>query len=435
MRNPDRLLVGLALTALLTVTAMSAPQEETYWPQWRGPEMTGIASQGDPPVEWSEDLNVAWKVEIPGRGLGTPVIWNDRIFLMTALERPGGGGETAAAATGSESVHEFVVMALSREDGSVVWRRTAAVERPHQGKRDNTTFASASAVTDGEHVFAFFGSRGLYAYDVEGNLSWQTDLGDMQIRNAFGEGATPALRGETLVVPWDHQGPSFIVALDKATGEELWRRERDEIDTWATPLIVETGVGTQVITAGTNRVRSYDLSTGEIVWEGDGLTMNPIPSPVFSDGVAYLTSGYRGNALRAVRLADASGEIGGSSAVLWEYDRDTPYVPSPLLYGDNFYMLKSNSAILTNLDPRIGRPHYGPVRLEGLAEVYASPVGVAGRVYVLGRDGNALVLENGPELEVLARNSLDDGFDASPAIVGDELYLRGYRFLYRISED
>lgn len=477
MRNPGRLLVVLAVAALLGV-GVTAQEAETYWPQWRGPEMTGVAPHGDPPVEWSEGHNVAWKVEIPGRGLGTPVIWGDLVFLLTAVEAQADGtaapearipAASPAAATpaaspvaatpavpptsapeirrpqrqrrrgrrpsGPQPVHEFVVMALSRDDGSIVWQRTATVERPHQGKRDNNSFASASAVTDGEYVFGFFGSRGLYAYDLQGELQWETNLGDMQIRGAFGEGATPALHGDTLVVPWDHQGPSFIVALDKRTGEELWRQERDEIDTWATPLVVETDGGTQVITAGTNRVRSYDLATGEIVWEGDGLTMNPIPSPVFSDGVAYLTSGYRGNTLRAVRLADARGEITGSEAVLWEYDRDTPYVPSPLLYGENFYMLKSNSAILTNMDPRTGRPHYGPVRLEGLAEVYASPVGAAGRVYLLGRDGNALVIADGPEFEVLARNSLDDGFDASPAVAGDELYLRGYRFLYRISED
>ena len=172
----------------------------------------------------------------------------------------------------------------------------------------------------------------------------------MNVRNDFGEGATPALHGDTLVVTWDHQGPSFIVALDKNTGEELWKKERDEIDTWATPLVVEHDGVPQVITAGTNRVRSYNLTNGELLWEGDGLTMNPIPSPVSADGVVYLTSGYRGNALRAIRLADAKGDVTGTSAVLWEHIRDTPYVSSPLLYENKLYFLKSNSAILTTLE-------------------------------------------------------------------------------------
>jgi outer membrane protein assembly factor BamB len=182
-------------------------------------------------------------------------------------------------------------------------------------------------------------------------------------------------------------------------------------------------------------VRSYNLTNGELLWEGDGLTMNPIPSPVAADGVVYLTSGYRGNALRAIRLADAKGDVTGTSAVLWEHNRDTPYVSSPLLYENNLYFLKSNSAILTTLDARTGEPLYDPIRLEGLSEVYASPVGASGHVYLLGRDGNALVIENGPEFKILAQNSLDDGFDASPAIVGEEMYLRGYRSLYKIAED
>jgi outer membrane protein assembly factor BamB len=198
-------------------------------------------------------------------------------------------------------------------------------------------------------------------------------------------------------------------------------------------LVVEHNGVAQVITAGTNRVRSYNLENGEILWEGDGLTANPIPSPVFADGVVYLMSGYRGNALRAIRLADAKGDVTGTSAVLWEHNRDTPYVPSPLLYENNLYFLKSNSAILTTIDARTGQPLYGPLRLEGLSEVYASPVGAAGRVYLLGRDGNTLVIENSPEFKILARNALDDGFDASPAIVGGEMYLRGYRNLYKIA--
>jgi len=428
MKETGVAIAGFVLLVGLLGAAVPADDEQ-FWTQWRGPLMTGVAPQGNPPVEWAEDKNVVWKIEIPGRGKSSPVVWDDRVMVTTAIPTD------ASAGSGAEPVHEFHVLAVRRADGSTIWDQTARVEQPHAGTRAEGTFASASVVTDGENVIAFFGSRGLYCYDMEGSPKWEKDFGDMNVRNDFGEGATPALYGNTLIVTWDHQGPSFVVALDKNTGEELWRKDRDEIDAWATPLVVEHDGVPQVITAGTNRVRSYNLTNGELLWEGDGLTMNPIPSPVSADGVVYLTSGYRGNALRAIRLADAKGDVTGTSAVLWEHNRDTPYVSSPLLYENNLYFLKSNSAILTTLDARTGEPLYDPIRLEGLSEVYASPVGASGRVYLLGRDGNALVIENGPEFKILARNSLDDGFDASPAIVGEEMYLRGYRSLYKIAEN
>lgn len=182
-------------------------------------------------------------------------------------------------------------------------------------------------------------------------------------------------------------------------------------------------------------MRSYDLETGETVWEGPGLTLNPIPSPLAEDGILYVTSGFRGNAAFAVKLSEAKGDITGSSAILWQVGRDTPYVPSPLLYGGIFYLVKSNSGVLSTLDAKTGRVLYGPTRLQTISEIYASPVGASGRVYVLGRDGNAVVLESAREHLVLARNSLDDGFDASPALVGDEMYLRGYRYLYKLVEN
>ncbi len=483
--------VGIVFLSLSVAGSAPAPLDERYWPQWRGPLFSGEAPMGNPPSEWSEGHNVAWKVEVPGDGYASPVIWDDKIFLLAAVpvadaapvahatprvdaapaadattggsmpSRPmiaentrageGSAGDEPHAASGAISDAEqqrrrgrreaaptpnmnFTVMALDRADGSVLWSRVVRSETPHEGKQTNNSWASSSAITDGEHVFAFFGSRGLYAFDMDGNAVWDVDFGEMRIRNGFGEGATPVLHGDKLVVVWDHQGESFIAALDKSTGQELWRRPRDEPDTWATPLVVESAGRTQVITAGQNRTYGYDLTDGELIWEGPGLTVNPIPSPVFADGIAYLTSGYRGEALRAVRLADAQGDISGSGAILWEHNRDTPYVSSPLLYDGTLYFLKSNSPILTAVDVETGAPHYGPQRLDGLQEVYSSPVGAAGRVYLVGRDGAAMVIESGGDFRVLATNTLDDGFEASPAIVGNELYLRGRRFLYRIEE-
>jgi outer membrane protein assembly factor BamB len=311
----------------------------------------------------------------------------------------------------------------------------ARKELPHEAThQDLGTWASSSAVTDGEHLIASFESRGLYAYDMNGTLVWQRDLGDKRMRNEFGEGSTPVLSGEYLVHVWDHQDQSFIVALDKRTGRELWRAERDEIDTWATPLVVEPGGRRQVVTGGMNRIRSYDLETGRVVWETGGTTMNAIPSPVHWNGLVFVTSGFRGNNLKAIAVEGARGDITGTAHVVWTLDRDTPYVPSPVVYDGVLYLLKSNNGLLSAFDARTGTPHYQVRRLERVPNVYASPVAASGRVYILGREGTTAVVKHGPTFEVLAENTLDDRFEASPALVGGDLLLRGHRFLYCIGE-
>jgi outer membrane protein assembly factor BamB len=402
-----------------------------------------VAPHATPPVAWSETSNVRWKVAIPGKGSATPVVWGDRIYVLTAV--PGEARAAAGAPPGPpdgrgrlsnppDASQRFTVLALGRADGKVLWERVVREELPHEGTHPTGTFASASAVTDGEMVFAHFGSRGLYALDGNGRVVWERDLGDMRTRLAFGEGASPALAGDRLFVQWDHEGESFVVALDRKTGRELWRRERDEPTSWATPLVVEHAGRAQVVTNGTTRIRSYDAATGDLVWETTGMTQNVIPTPVHEDGLVFLASGFRGNALLAVRLAEAKGELGAGRAVAWSLDRDTPYVPSPLLYEGLLYFLKGNTGLLSCHDARTGERRYGPVRLEGVPNVYASPVGADGRVYVAGREGATAVLRSGPAFEVLATNTLDDGFDASPVAVDRELYLRGQRYLYRISE-
>lgn len=452
-----RLISILCLTglALLALGAAPADQAERFWPQWRGPLANGVAPHGDPPVRWSESENVRWKVEIPGRGHASPIVWGDRVYVLSAVatERPIPGAQTEAEAVADASSEaadatrrarrpgvapdhylRFIVVALDRASGRVLWERSALEAVPHEGTHPDGTWASASPVTDGERVYCHFGSRGLFAYTMEGDLEWQVDLGDMTTRRGFGEGSSPALWGDTLVVNWDHEGESFLVALDKRTGAERWRVARDEVTSWSTPLVVEVDGRPQVVVSATGRVRGYDLATGAVVWESSGMTVNTIPSPVEAGGVVFVMSGFRGNALQAIRLAGARGDVSESKSVLWSYDRDTPYVPSPLLYGDSLYFLKHNQAILSQLDARTGEARFGPARLEGIEGVYASPVGASGRVYVAGRDGTTLVLGSGAKLEVLATNRLDDGFDASPAIVDGELYLRGRKHLYCIAE-
>ncbi|MBI1927213.1 PQQ-like beta-propeller repeat protein [Candidatus Poribacteria bacterium] len=351
-------------------------------------------------------------------------------FLPCGGRRGGGrGGEQPT------QIHKFDLLAIDRRNGSILWQRTAREELPHEGTHLTRSWASHSPVTDGEHVYAYFGSRGLYCFDMQGNLKWEKDLGNMAIKMGFGEGSSPALYGEVVIVNWDHEGDSFITALDKKTGEERWRVERDERTSWSTPIVVEHNGRGQVITSATHRIRSYDLATGNLLWECGGMTDNTIPSPVTADGMVYVTSGFRGNALQAIRLAAASGDITGSEAIVWEYNRDTPYVPSPLLYGDALYFLKSNNGILSCFNAKTGEAYYGPQRLDGIREVYASPVGASNRVYIADRDGATLVIQHGPEFKVLAQNVLDDGFDASPAIVGNEIYLRGRKYLYCIASD
>ncbi|HEX9189729.1 MAG TPA: PQQ-binding-like beta-propeller repeat protein [Vicinamibacteria bacterium] len=448
-RVRTRLLVGsLAVLALSTlIDAQDSATAARNWPQWRGPHATGVSTTANPPLEWSETKNVRWKVEIPGKGSATPVVWGDRLYVLTAVpgekrapaaaappaEPPAAGGRPRLS-TPPDAIHRFTVMALRRADGKVLWERVVREELPHEGTHATGTFASASAVTDGERVYAHFGSRGLYALDADGKVVWEKDLGDMTVKLSFGEGSSPALGGDRLFVQWDHEGDSFIVALDRQTGRELWRTKREEKTSWATPLVVEHGGRAQVVTSATSKVRSYDAATGDLVWETPGMTQNAIPTPVHLDGLVILTSGFRGNALLAVKLGEAKGDLAATLGIAWKLDRDTPYVPSPLLYGDELYFLKGNNGLLSAFNARTGERLYGPERLEGVPNVYASPVGADGRIYVAGREGATAVVQRGPAFKVLATNTLEDGFDASPVAVDGELYLRGHRHLYRISE-
>lgn len=417
--------------------ATPATSSARFWPQWRGPLANGVSTTATPPLSWSEQTNIKWKVEVPGRGTGSPVVWENQIFLLTAVPAgvPLAGSHDPRGGIAPRSAHQFKVLSIDRQTGRTLWERVVREEVPHEAtQQENGTWASASAVTDGEHVIASFESRGLYAFDMKGTPVWQKDLGDKQMRNEFGEGATPVLHGHRLVVVWDHQGQSFAATFDKRTGQELWRVNRQEIDTWATPLVVERDGRPQVITAGMNKIRSYDLESGALLWEGPGTTMNPIPSPVHHDGMVFLMSGFRGNNLKAISLAGAKGDISASGHIVWSVDRDTPYVPSPLLYDGVLYFLKTNNGLLSAFDAKTGKPHYQVQRLEQAPNVFSSPVGAAGRVYIAGRDGTTVVLEHGTAFKLLAANTLDDGFDASPALVDRELILRGYRYLYNIQE-
>ena len=441
MRNAAVLVIAIGLLWLPAGAGKQKPGPLDFWPQWRGPSASGVAPHGNPPLAWSEESNVRWKIEIPGKGHSSPIVWGDRVLLTTAV--PYGEVEPRRD-DHAHGAHDnmaplkrmrFVVLAVNRQDGRVLWQRTVRDARPHEGTHVTGSWASSSAVTDGKRVYASFGSQGLYALDMKGELLWQADLGDMQSRHGHGEGSSPALYGDTLVVNWDHQGESFVTALDTRTGKSLWKVDRDEITSWSTPLIVAHAGKPQVVIAATGRVRAYDLASGVVVWECAGLSRNVVASPVAADGFVYVGNSYDAQKMMAIRLSAAQGDITGSEAVVWTLERHTPYVPSPLLYGDMLFFLKHNQGFLTNLNARTGKPFFGPRRLEGIGNVFASPVGAADRVYVVDRSGNAIVVRRGAEFEVLARNRLEESFSASPAIAGNELYLRGERFLYCIADD
>ena len=343
----------LILSVYLTVTVVRAEDAADQWHQWRGPLATGMAPKGDPPLTWDDKTHVKWKREIPGRGTSTPIIWGDRIFLLTASDTrkqadpkdiPKVDPKFETKTKPPSRYYRWEVLCLDRKTGNILWQKTATEQVPHEGTHETHTYAASSPVTDGKFLYVSFGSRGVYCFDMDGDLKWKRDFGLLHTRFGWGEGSSPALHGDSLVVPFDQEEGSFIVCLDAKTGETRWKKDRDEVTTWATPLIVEYKGRTQVIVSGTKRVRSYDIADGKVIWECGGQTVNAIPCPVSADGVAYVVTGYRGTGAAAIPL-DATGDITGSDKLLWHHESKigTPYVPSPLLADGRLYFTKANN--------------------------------------------------------------------------------------------
>ena len=434
MKRQMGLMIAMGLAAAWGVGAAFGADRADNWPTWRGPDASGAAAKGNPPVTWSETENVKWKVKLPGLGSSTPIIWEDKIFFQAAVAvDKSGKALTGQGSRDQEALHQFTVVCMDRGTGNVLWQKTARQEVPHEGHHGDHGFASHSPVTDGQRLWVNYGSRGVYCYDLNGKQIWGADLGTMRTRNGFGEGTSPAIAGNAVIVLMDGESGSRVVALDKNTGKEMWQKDRDEVTTWATPLAVEVNGKMQAITCATNRIRSYDAHTGAIVWECDGLTTNVIPSPVTGFGKAFCTSGFRGNSLKAIDLGH-TGDLSGTDAIEWEVDTGTPYVPSPLLLGDKIYVLSGNKAIVSCYQAQSGKANFVKQRITGMRGVYASPVGVGDRAYFVGRDGKSVVIKRSETLEILATNALDDEIDASPAIVGDELFLKGKQYLYCLAQ-
>jgi outer membrane protein assembly factor BamB len=411
------------------------------WHQWRGPDANGVSKTARPPLKWSETENVLWKVPIEGSGSTTPIVWGRKVFLLTSIDtgridaslpKPEDQPDRPFGIKFPNTTYSYVVLCLDRLTGKELWRRTATERIPHEGHHGDNNFASASPTTDGRRLYCWFGSAGLFCYDLNGERLWDRDLGTVDTRRSFGEGCSPVLYDGKLVIVRDQEKQSYITVLDAVNGKTLWQIDRDEPSAWATPQVVSNNGVTQVITSATNRVRSYDLSDGRLIWECGGQVTNVIPSPVVENGVAFCMSGYRGSALYAIPLS-AQGNVSGSDTIAWRKERGTPYVPSPLLYDGMLYFNQSNRAILSCLDAKTGDTIIERTRLPGLSNIYASPVGADDRIYLTGRDGTTLVLKRDRELKVLATNRLDDPIDASPALAGNQIFLRGKSYLYGIA--
>ena len=436
--------------SLLLALLVTSVAQADNWPNWRGPANDGHAFEGDPPITWSESENIKWKTAIPGEGNSTPVIWGNQVFITTAImqgeppapeepaddsregrRRRSGGGNTMTTGAPANP-YNFDVIALDADSGKVLWQKTAATAKPHEGRHPSTTYSPQSAITDGTHVWVSFGSFGVHCYTVSGEHVWSQETGQLKISNQFGEGASAALAGDNLVVVLDQEEASKIVAYNKITGAVVWEDARDEQTTWATPFVADIDGTLQVITSGTLGIRSYNAADGSLLWESPGLQDAVIPMPVIGHGNVYLSSGYQKPTMRAIKLG--SGVL-GEEAYAWQVDKNTPYVSSPLLWDDIIYATRGLSGQLSAFNAVTGEVLYERQQLGEIKQIYASPAAVQDRIYIPGRKGNVVVVKKGPQFEILAQNVLEDGFDGSPAIVGDRIYLRGGANLYCIAKD
>jgi outer membrane protein assembly factor BamB len=431
--------MSVVFVAVCAAGEGSGQADQAHWPQWRGPALNGVAP-GDAPLEWSDTRNVSWKIEIPGRGYSSPIVWGDKLFLTTAVptgkeSAPGesAGGRGPGGGAGVEE-HRFVVMAIDRLSGKTLWEQTAATATPHEGyHRIYGSFASNNPATDGRHVYAFFGSRGLFAYDMNGKQVWKRDFNQrMKMRLQFGEGAGVVLHEGKLITVFDHLEQGLLAVTDAATGKELWSVPRNEGSSWSTPLVVTHQGKKQVVVTATPKAMAFDLQTGKLEWEVSGLGLNPIPMPVQGGDVVYVMTGFRDPKLMAIRLG-RTGNLTGTDAVLWESTRGLSYTPSPVLHDGILYLLTDNGQ-LSALDAKTGEPFYQQQRLPKPYNFKASPIAVNGRLYLASEDEDVVVVKMGRAYEVLATNTLaGQSFIATPVAAAGDLYLRSRTHLFRIA--
>lgn len=418
------------------------------WPGWRG-DGRGISPEKNLPLKWSEDEGVKWKTPIPGAGHSSPIVWGNRVFVTTAVaEDPnvetfrGGvylGGDRKKP---DESEYAYHVICLNADQGNILWSKAVARQSPRTRRHTKNTYASETPVTDGKYVFASFGSAGLYGVDFEGNVIWQRDLGLLRRRAGWGTSSSPVLLQNTVIVNCDSDDDSYIAAFEKATGDQVWRTERDEGASWGTPFLFEVGGRTTVVTNATRHMRGYDAATGKLLWECAGGSRISVPSPVATQGLVFLSSGHSMTFLRQPIIAIRSGASGditptrgetNSQGVAWSHPKGGPYVTSPIAVDDYLYV-PLDKGFLTCYEARTGKTVYEKQKLGARNTITASPIAGDGKIYVQTEGGECYVVKPGPEFEILAVNKLDEVFCASPAVSAGKIFLRGRKHLYCVGK-
>jgi outer membrane protein assembly factor BamB len=431
--------LGLAVSQLLSAT-------EPSWPQFRGPNSQGVSPEKGLPFEWSNSKNIAWKASIPGSGHSSPIISGNRIFLTTAIEGPVIPGAKAvrhSTKDGGEFLHPDSVgadrhqvlrlLCFDLASGKLLWERVAYEGRVKDNRHKKNTFASPTPVTDGRYVYAYFGSEGLYCFDLDGKLVWQASLG-LIATMGIGVASSPVLYGDLVIVQCDQdngQG-SFVVAVKKANGRIAWKVARTALESWSTPLVVRHKNRDELIVNAREIVISYDPETGKEYWRMQGVGVNPAPSPVAGHELVFITAGAQEKRTVAVRPG-GTGDVTGSAHVVWRYDRGAPHVPSPLLYGDYLYLLTDNG-LLTCLEARTGKVMYPGARPPVPATFTASPVAFENKLLLTSEEGDTYVVQAGPEYRLLQTNPIGEPVYASPAIAGGRILIRGEKNLYCIKK-
>ena len=425
----------LALAVALLAAGGGASAQ---WPQWRGPGGAGISAEHNLPTEWSPEKNIKWKTIVPGRGHSSPVVWGNRVFLTTSIKGEQVPGKKAPVhldfsrqpgylhpdATDVDYKHTLKVLAFDTGSGRLIWERTAYDGEMWDDRHRKNTYASSTMAVDGERAYAFFESAGIFAYRFDGTLAWKKSLGGI-IKAGLGPGTSPVIYKQLLILQCDQEmgDGSFIVALNRATGDEVWRTTRSNRRSWATPLIVDTGTRDELIASGAEAVIAYDPATGRELWNSDGTRSHPIPSPVSTKGFVFLTAGSSAKVVLAIR------PDGGD--VLWRYNKGAAYVPSPIAIGDYLYLI-SDAGLMTCLDAATGERKYEGGRPPVPATFFASPVAFDDKILLTSEDGDSFVIKAGPVHEVLATNSVGEPVYASPAISNGTIYIRGDAHLFAI---
>jgi outer membrane protein assembly factor BamB len=332
---------------------------------------------------------------------------------------------------GADRKHTFKVIALNRDSGKILWEAVAWEGTPYDNRHRKSSYAASTPATDGKFVFAFFGTEGLYAYDFNGKLAWKAQLGHLGTVG-MGTGTSPILYENLVIVQCDEEegAASFIVALDKKTGKEVWRTPRKVQVSWSTPLLVKTATRAELIASGTEQVISYDPATGKELWHHKGVESNAIPSPVANSEMVFLVAGFPAKIALAIKLG-GSGDLTGTPSVPWKYAKGTAYVPSPILYGDYLY-LTTDRGILTCIDAKTGEVKYEGGRIPIPATFTASPVAFEGKILMTSEDGDTFIVKAGPKHEILGTNSIGEAVYASPAIADGRIFIRGEKNLYCI---